>query len=77
MVFEVINREESWVDYELREAGRNAACRSIVLTTKNGEPSYAVIRRSMTPESEFGDRCEFVLGAKAFEALAKVWKGEA
>jgi hypothetical protein len=74
-MFEIINRHEGWVDYELLETGRNRPCRSIVLTTENGEPDYALVRRSLTPDSEFGDKCEFVLGAKAFAALVDVWKG--
>ena len=74
MKFDIINTHEGWVDYELHETGRNAACRSITLTTLGGEPSYAIFRRSLTPDSEFGDKCEFVLGAKALAALVNVWK---
>jgi len=75
MNFEIINRHEQWTDYELNEKGRNAACRSITLTFENGAPSYALVRRSLTPDSEFGDKCEFVLNDKAFAALVDVWKG--
>ena len=75
MNFEIINTHEAWVDYELSESGRNAACRSITLTFENGVPSYALVRRSLTPDSEFGDKCEFMLNDKAFAALVDVWKG--
>ena len=74
MNFEIINTHEEWVDYELNETGRNAACRSIMLTLENGVPAYAIVRRSLTPDSEFGDKCEFVLNDKAFAALVDVWK---
>jgi hypothetical protein len=77
MMFEIVSRYDRWVDYELVEKGRNAACRSIMLTTDGGEPSYAILRRSLTPDGIFGEKCEFVLGPKAFAALVKAWEGEA
>lgn len=74
MTFELFGGCDEYQDYELCETGRNAACRSIVLTLRNGKPDYAVVRRSLTNESEFGDKAEFMLGDKAFAALVDVWK---
>ena len=74
MTFHLFGGCDEYQDYELHETGRNAACRSIVLTLHNGKPSYAVVRRSLTNESEFGDKAEFELGHKAFTALAAIWE---
>lgn len=74
MTFTKIHAYDEWTDYELREAGRNAPCRSIVLTLEHGKPSYAIVRRSKTPDSEFGDKAEFPLGDKAFAAVAALWE---
>ena len=74
MTFELFGGCDEYEDYELRENGRNAACRSIVLTLRNGKPDYALVRRSLTNESEFGDKAEFTLGDKAFAALVAVWE---
>jgi len=74
MTFTTIHAYEEWTDLELREEGRNAPCRSIVLTLERGVPSYAIVRRSQTPDSEFGDKGEFVLGDRAFAALAALWE---
>jgi hypothetical protein len=75
MTFELFGGCDEYEDYELSECGRNAACRSIVLTLRNGKPNYAVVRRSLTNESEFGDKAEFMLGDKAFAALVAIWGG--
>ena len=68
-----IQNFDEWDDYELREYGRNANCRSIVLTLEHGEPVYAYVYRSKTPDSELGAKAEFELGKKAFSALVGLW----
>lgn len=72
MKLELINTYENYQDFELIENGRNAALRSIVLTLESGRPSYAMVRRSHTDESEFGDKAEYQLGRKAVAALASI-----
>ena len=72
MKLELINTYENYQDFELIENGRNAALRSIVLTLESGQPSYAMVRRSNTDESEFGDKAEYQLGRKAVAALASI-----
>jgi hypothetical protein len=60
MTFELFGGCDEYEDYELRETGRNAACRSIVLTLRNGKPRPC--STVITNESEFGDKAEFTLG---------------